>query len=469
MRQHAVGGVNVVEPSQCVLKLFQRLECRAAMLSGSGAGLQLIAQMFAALAQRMQCMRIGVDIRGDIGIEYVKALAEAPQALPQQACAARRPEAAAGVAAQRPGVQGQAAVQQPVGERRRQQVGAGSRQRGLLLGRQRRAQRTPGASVAPCLRACLRRRQFLHQYMGHARRCQCAHVGARAGDHFLAAPALAQHGLEQFEQGAQAAQTDADLMQVLVVEVGTVSRQVQADVVEAILGERRESRGGACIGRCRRRQCAVGLRPGKQQAAARGFGQWRRKQRDQIAELRDQIEQPFRRTLDQFQFELTNRFLLAAGADRAAVEGDLDAGVRGRAPVPDTALEVGIEDRPVAGLLRQRFETLAHRRVVDAAEIEGAAIRAFPLRTSAQAAADLARALDGLQQALALAPDAQGDTLRAQGLLRRVVIGVLQLQPLRLAPRQLPQLATQARRSGGRAAQFEFDFHTGRDLLMPAL
>jgi hypothetical protein len=91
---------------------------------------------------------------------------------------------------------------------------------------------------------------------------------------------------------------------------------------------------------------------------------------------------------EQLQFEFGDGFAAAVRGDPAAVELDLDAGVRDRVELPDGAAKVGFEDGARRPAILSRCSQLAQARLVDAGKIEVVEIGRLPLRPAVRPPSD---------------------------------------------------------------------------------
>ena len=219
---------------------------------------------------------------------------------------------------------------------------------------------------------------------------------------------LGEQRLEQREGRAQAPQSHAQLVQSLRVVVVEEHVLVQAQVPEAGLCNGLERLAGtARLREADRRRLARAPQGAVDQAeAARALGEGTQAQRNGLGERLREGEEILGLARLQFELQFPQGRVPIGRLDPALVEGDLDAG---GAVTHDAgaALNQGGEGGVQARVGHAREES-RHRRLGKLCEIRLiAADRPLPFRPVEQAD-PLGRRLDRLDEAIAVAADAQG-------------------------------------------------------------
>ena len=238
-----------------------------------------------------------------------------------------------------------------------------------------------------------------------------------------------QHRTEHAQCGAQATGGDPHLVHVfrIVAAHGTVVVQLQ--MRQAVLGDQAEG-GQWRVGRIDRH--ATGLyrcrcRVVEQAVAALRLRQQQGWQGFPLRQLQGKLVEAVDIAGDELQLEFGDGVAAAVRRDPAAVELDLDAGVRGRVELPDGAADVGFKHCGKAAGDLVPLQPGAQFGIVDVGKIEVVEVGRLPFRPQCQAAVRLVLALDHLLPRGAVLAQAQQDAGAAQRHAPGVVVDADQL------------------------------------------
>ena len=362
------------------------------------------------------------------------------QELAQPAADGRR----AGAGAARVALLGPAAREQPVRQLQREQAPAGVVQLGGELLRRGLAGRFVELSGRQARAPVGQQRiQRLAQRVAADPRCGLA---------------------EAAEQGAQVDQLLQPLLQQFPVAGEAVLLGQPLAAAQQVPGQRREHLVQRLFGVQRRRRQAQAVAAGVEQpVAALGLADVAGHQRQVGRQADGQLQQHLGTALAQLQLQLADLFLATVGQHLAQVQGGLDQHLVLTLAPADVGLlahEIGGEQRLQAGLVQLgqagRPAIVAEQRRVQL----GALQVPVPLVAFGQPGHALTAALQGLDELLAVAAQAQRDPCVSQIPTGGVVILVVQLDAppaTAIAPGQ-QRMVAQRRQGGAAGAQFDFGF-----------